>query len=78
VKLFSNDNHKIYFGDCLEILEKEIPDNSVDLIFADPPYNIGKNFNGRVDRIKDIAYLEWSYKWLSLCIKNLSGMVVFM
>ncbi|MDR2251306.1 MAG: hypothetical protein LBD98_00465 [Endomicrobium sp.] len=31
-------NH-IYQGDCIEIL-KGLPNNSVDLIFADPPYNM--------------------------------------
>ena len=34
--------NKITQGDCLELL-KEIPDNSVDLIFADPPYNLQLN-----------------------------------
>ena len=31
--------NKIIKGNCIEILKK-IPDNSVDLIFADPPYNL--------------------------------------
>jgi len=31
--------NKIILGDCLEELEK-IPDNSIDLVFTDPPYNI--------------------------------------
>ena len=33
--------HKIILGDSLEKL-KEIPDESVDLVFADPPYNMSK------------------------------------
>lgn len=33
--------HKIYFGDCLKILPK-IPAESIDLVFADPPYNMSK------------------------------------
>lgn len=36
----------IYHGDALMVLTK-IPDASVDLIFVDPPYNIGKNFAGK-------------------------------
>lgn len=71
MKVFGNENHKIYFGDCIDVLENYIPDESINLIFADPPYNIGKNFNGRIDRLKDIEYLDWSYKWLNLCIKKL-------
>ena len=71
MQVFETDKQKIYFGDCLDILTNHIPDESVDLIFADPPYNIGKNFNGRIDRLKEVEYLEWSYKWLNLCIKKL-------
>jgi len=36
------DINKIYQGDCIELLKK-IPENSVDLIFADPPYNLQLN-----------------------------------
>ena len=32
---------KLYQGDCLEIM-KEIPDNSIDCIITDPPYNINQ------------------------------------
>ena len=34
--------NKIHQGDCLELM-KEIPDNSIDLIVTDPPYNLGKD-----------------------------------
>ncbi|HKY56228.1 MAG TPA: DNA methyltransferase, partial [Anaerolineales bacterium] len=62
-KIFEKDNHKIIWGDALEVLAGEIPDNSIDLIFADPPYNIGKNFNGRKDKWNsDNEYLEWCYR----------------
>ena len=64
----SSDN----LGDTLKALSSKIPDNSVDLIFADPPYNIGKNFNGRQDKwISEEAYLEWCYKWIDLCLRKL-------
>lgn len=66
-----NEDHSVYLGDCLEILEKEIPDNSIDLIFADPPYNIGKKFNGKSEKREVGEYLNWSYKWLQLCINKL-------
>ena len=32
-------NH-IYLGDCIQIMENEIPENSIDLVYADPPYNL--------------------------------------
>lgn len=50
-----------------------VEDKSVKLIFADPPYNIGKKFKGSSDRWKsDEEYLEWCYKWLDICLKKLT------
>ncbi len=34
---FTNDSFVLYKSDCLKILE-QIPENSIDMIFADPPY----------------------------------------
>ncbi|MFI3265072.1 MAG: adenine-specific DNA-methyltransferase [Rikenellaceae bacterium] len=67
-----DSNHLIIQSDVIEALNSEIEDGSIDLIFADPPYNIGKNFAGCLDRWDtDEMYLEWCYKWLDLCIKKL-------
>jgi len=72
MKLFENDGHAIIWGDAIGALATAIPDGSIDLIFADPPYNIGKSFNGRKDRWpSDEAYLSWCYRWLDLCIAKL-------
>ena len=72
MKIFDIDDHKLILGDVLEVLGNKIPDNSIDLIFADPPYNIGKDFNGFKDKWKlENDYLEWSYSWLNLCVKKL-------
>jgi site-specific DNA-methyltransferase (adenine-specific) len=66
-------NHKIICGDAIEAL-LQIPDNSVDLVFVDPPYNIGKNFNGIKDKWKtDEEYLTWCYEWIELCINKLKS-----
>ena len=38
--------NKIYFGDCIKIMDKEIDKDSISLIYADPPYNLsGKSLN---------------------------------
>jgi len=72
MNLFEKNRHAIIWGDAIEALTVEIPDGSIDLIFTDPPYNIGKNFNGRKDRWpSDEAYLSWCYQWLELCISKL-------
>lgn len=68
---FGDDNHKIIQGDALKALTA-IENESIDLIFADPPYNIGKNFNGHKDKWEtEEEYLQWCYKWLDLCIQKL-------
>ena len=46
MKILGNNDYKLIFGDVIEALENLIEDNSIDLIFADPPYNIGKHFKG--------------------------------
>ena len=72
MRIFEIDDHKLILGDVLEVLGSKIPDNSIDLIFADPPYNIGKDFNGFKDKWEfENDYLEWSYSWLNLCVKKL-------
>lgn len=72
MKRIESEGHIIFQGDAIDILEKNIGDNSVDLIFADPPYNIGKDFNGRKDAWEsDESYLNWCYRWLDLCLDKL-------
>ncbi|CAK8713376.1 Methyltransferase [Candidatus Electronema halotolerans] len=69
---FEQDGHCIYLGDALETLRTELPAESVDLIFLDPPYNIGKKFAGFYDKWpSDEAYAEWAYQWLDECIRVL-------
>lgn len=72
--------NEVYTGDCIELM-KNIPDNSVDLIFADPPYNLQLNNElyrpnqTKVDAVDDEwdkfnsfdEYDEFSRKWLSEC-----------
>lgn len=72
MKEFEKDGHAVVWGDVVEALTEYVPDGTIDLIFADPPYNIGKDFNGRKDRWEsDEAYLSWCYEWLDLCMKKL-------
>lgn len=72
MRLFEKNGHQIYWGNALAVLREEIADESVDLVFADPPYNIGKDFNGRKDKwTSDDAYRDWCYQWLDLCVNKL-------
>ena len=66
---FSNDFGALYLGDSLVWL-KGLPSASVDLVFADPPYSIGKAkwdlFNSHED------YLKWCEAWVSECSRVLT------
>jgi len=66
-----NEEHTIHQGDVLEKL-KLMPDGSVDLIFADPPYNIGKDFDGLVENWSTESFLTWAYEWIEECYRVLS------
>jgi len=68
LKVYQAKNHTIYHGDALKWLQT-LPHESVDLIFADPPYNIGKKYADFIDKWpSNAAYIEWCKKWLRSCI----------
>jgi site-specific DNA-methyltransferase (adenine-specific) len=54
---------QIHHGDCVDGL-KRLPDCSVDLAFADPPFNIGYEYDQYDDRLDAEKYLEWSHQWM--------------
>jgi len=53
----------IHQGDCLEMLAR-LPDASVHLAFADPPFNIGYDYDTYDDRRTADDYLAWSRRWI--------------
>lgn len=72
--------NKIIKGDCIEVLKK-IPENSVDLIFADPPYNMqlqGELYRPNQTKVSAVddewdkfssfsEYDKFTYNWLKEC-----------
>ena len=67
----SNENSIVIWGNCLENLSK-IADNSIDLIFADPPYNIGKDFGNNKDKWNSTdEYISWCKLWIDECFRIL-------
>ncbi|MBB6950901.1 adenine-specific DNA-methyltransferase [Escherichia coli] len=63
---FGNEAKTIIHGDALAELKK-IPAESVDLIFADPPYNIGKNFDGLIEAWKEDLFIDWLFEVIAEC-----------
>jgi len=62
-EFFENLINKIIQGDCLEIMRR-IPNNSVDITFADPPFNLKKKYNSYYDKHEVEKYLSWCKEWL--------------
>ena len=61
----------LYEGDCLSILPF-INNESVDMVFADPPYNLGKNYGKNVnDSLSEDEYVNWSKLWIASCVRIL-------
>lgn len=68
---FSTKFGKLYQGDCLELL-KQTEDETFDLIFADPPFNLNKFYLSKYDdNISLNQYLNWCYQWLDECVRVL-------
>jgi len=60
--------NKILQGDCLELF-KSIPDNSIDVTFADPPFNLKKKYNNYKDKLELEVYLEWCREWIKEMVR---------
>ena len=74
------DSSCVVLGDCLSVLKK-LKTSSVDLIFADPPYGIGKDFGVTKDTFSDIdEYMAWCKAWIDECMRILKkrGTMYFM
>ncbi len=59
-------------GDVLQILSKHPDCYKFDVIIADPPYNIGKDFGNNSDKMPLDEYVAWSHQWLSRCFELLA------
>jgi site-specific DNA-methyltransferase (adenine-specific) len=61
----------LYQVDCVELLET-LADGVADTVFADPPFNLGKQYGARVDdRVAEDRYLAWCERWLGECVRVL-------
>lgn len=66
-----NNNSMVINGDCINILQG-MKSKSVNLIFADAPYNIGKDFGNNSDKWETLtAYVQWCKKWIDECLRVL-------
>jgi site-specific DNA-methyltransferase (adenine-specific) len=55
-------------GDALQLLPT-LPSDSAQIIIADPPYNIGKDFGNDSDKQPMEEYLQWTETWIKECLR---------
>ena len=54
--------NRLYFGDCLEIMAEYLPDNSVDLIYLDPPFNSKRIYDAFIGGAQWVAFDD-TWRW---------------
>ncbi|MFI4990580.1 MAG: DNA-methyltransferase [Solirubrobacterales bacterium] len=61
----------LFNEDCLVML-RAVSSESIDTVFADPPFNLGKHYGDRVnDKLAENDYVEWTYEWIRECVRVL-------
>jgi len=66
-----NPRTEIYVGDNRDILP-QIREGSIDLIFADPPFNLDVDYGKWRDNMPRDEYLKFTYEWLDACLRVLA------
>lgn len=66
--MLENYLNRIVIDDCLKVMST-IEDNSVDMCFADPPFNLEKKYTSYKDQRPVEEYLAWCRKWLKEMVR---------
>jgi site-specific DNA-methyltransferase (adenine-specific) len=67
--MFTTQNGILYEGDCLSIMPALAPE-SVDMVFADPPFNLGKAYSSKInDALQEHEYFDWSKRWITEAVR---------
>lgn len=64
--------NKVYLGPIEEVLP-QLPDGSVDVIYADPDYNVGIKYRGKSYTKKFNEYIDWCVRWAKECNRVLKS-----
>ncbi len=69
--VFQTPLGKLYEADCVAVLPS-IGTATVDTVFADPPFNLKKNYGGRCEDSRTAeAYITWCKLWIDECVRIL-------
>ncbi|WP_313125312.1 DNA-methyltransferase [Proteiniclasticum ruminis] len=68
---FKSEFGTLFQGDCIQLM-RSLPEESVDLIFADPPFNLSKVYESGIDdNISEDEYLKWTEDWIVEAVRLL-------
>jgi site-specific DNA-methyltransferase (adenine-specific) len=68
---FETQLGRVFRGDCVQVM-KALQAESVDMVFADPPFNLNKLYPSRMDDdLREGEYLDWTEEWLTQCVRLL-------
>lgn len=71
-EVLTTDHGTLYEGDAIDLMAGMEP-GSVDAIFADPPFNLNKEYGRHINDARTADdYLEWCYTWVDQCIDLLT------
>ena len=59
---------RLISGDCLKVM-RDIPDDTFDMSFADPPFNLGKRYSSYKDGRMSDEYVDWCREWISEMVR---------
>ncbi|MFV0443544.1 MAG: DNA-methyltransferase [Planctomycetaceae bacterium] len=62
--------NQIHLQDCIAGM-RSLPEGCIDLAFADPPFNIGYDYDVYDDKLEADRYLDWSRDWLTEVVRVL-------
>ena len=62
--------NKVHNVDCIELM-RSMDAESVDMIFADPPFNLNKKYTSYKDNLPFEKYMEWTEQWIIECCRIL-------
>ena len=68
----SHSDSSIITGDVIAVLESLSTKPTFDVVIADPPYNIGKDFGNNTDNLHPQEYVVWSLQWINRCLELLT------
>jgi hypothetical protein len=69
---FSTDRGAVYKTDCMNLFAA-LRDGCIDTVFADPPFNLGKDYGhgAHNDELGTDDYLNWCFGWIDEAVRVL-------